>query len=221
MPAASSIACCAGSAIGQCAAAGTLRVTSGVAVLQLLPADFGSWNTKPVWRGVSTKSTVTRSSSRRLSAGRNSLTPSISNTPSPGLGAASTENSAASPEQPPGVTDRRRPLPGPPSKRSSRRKNVCAAGVSVMSIAVPSCRPSGPRLVARDAGVDDAGVVHRADGDALRHVEVADALGAFLRVDDERPVLLRNRDVRAFGLAGGARRALRGDDLVGHGIVAP
>src|SRR5271165_1212938 len=125
---------------------------------------------------------VTPSSSNRLSAARNSVTPFTVNACSPGPGAGATLKSAASPEHPPGVTFRRKPLPGPPSKRSRRRMNFSAAAVMVRFID----RPSGSRLIAREVGVNDTGIVHRTDRDALRDIEIPDAFGALLRIDDER-----------------------------------
>src|SRR6266567_4235940 len=51
---------------------------------------------------------------------------------------------------------------------------------------------------------------------ALRRVEMSDAFGAFLRVDDVHVVLETNGRVGTFEFASAAYRALRGDDFVGH-----
>ncbi|GLR82963.1 hypothetical protein GCM10007856_56710 [Azospirillum oryzae] len=61
--------------------------------------------------------------------------------------------------------------------------------------------------------------VGRADGGALRAVELALALGALGRVDDVGAFLQADRDVRALGLAGAADGAFGGLDLVGHGSL--
>ena len=67
--------------------------------------------------------------------------------------------------------------------------------------------------------VDDASQVYRADGDTLRVIEVADTLGALLRIDQKYAVFLADGDVGALGFSGRAAGALGGDDFVGHGFL--
>jgi hypothetical protein len=71
-------------------------------------------------------------------------------------------------------------------------------------------------LVSGLGSIDHASVVDRTHRDALRIVEVADALGALFRVDEEDAILFVDGDIRAFGFTGGTARALRSDDLVGQ-----
>src|SRR5208282_5484126 len=110
-------------------------------------------------------------------------------------GSDSTENSAASPEQPPAVTRSLKPLP--PLKWTMRLMKRSAAGVTVTSMSILLCGG----LIARETGVNHAGVFHRTYRDALRLIEIADALGAFFRIDHEGAVLLRNSDIRALRFA--------------------
>src|SRR6266567_531214 len=151
---------------------------------------------KPLCKGESVKSMVTPSNSNLLSAGRNSLIPLQSTTASPGRGAGSTSNSAAKPEHPPGATARRKPLSGPPPKRSIRRMNFSAAGVMVTFI----CLLSSLWLIARVVQVDDAGAVDRTNRHALRFVEEANTLGTLCRINDEALALFGDSLVGTFRL---------------------
>src|SRR6266705_2169819 len=130
---------------------------------------------------------VTPCSSRRLSAGRNSFMPSRLTTASPGAGSARTEISAARPEHPPGLTESRKPAPGAPSAITIIRMNFAALGV-----------------------------ISKFMLSSLSLVEMADALSAFRRIDDEGSALFGNGHVRTFRFAGRATRALRGDDFIRH-----
>jgi len=67
----------------------------------------------------------------------------------------------------------------------------------------------------RDVGGVERNAVDRADLLTLRRVEMADALGAAVGIDDVDLRPLRDRAVRAFGLADVAVDALVGDDQ-GH-----
>src|SRR5271165_3922941 len=141
--------------------------------------------------------------------------PPWSSTRSPGAGAGSTLKAPVSPEQPPGVTTRRNPDSALPPILSMRRMNFSAAAVTTTSMLAPLCG----RLIARQALVDHTGVVHRADRGALRRIEMSDALGAFLRIDEEHAALLGDRNVGAFRLACRATGALRRDDFQWHGSL--
>src|SRR6266542_1946600 len=146
---------------------------------------------------------VTPSSSNLLSTGRKSRSPLHSTTASPSRGAGATSNSAARPEQPPGVTVKRKPLSGPAEKRSMRRMNFSAAGVMVTFI----CLLLRLGLVPRIVRVDDAGAVDGANRHALRVVVEADALGTLCRINHKAGALLGDCIVGTFRLtcrAGGA-----------------
>jgi hypothetical protein len=60
-------------------------------------------------------------------------------------------------------------------------------------------------------------IVHRADGDTLRVVKLALAVGALGGVDDVDTLLDADGHVGAFGLTGITAGAGFGVDLVGHG----
>src|ERR1035438_4679527 len=196
--------------------------TAGMApALALVPqrsaAAFGSRNTRPVCVAVSAKSIVTPASSRRLSSGTKNFMPRCSTTVSPGRGADSTLNSLARPEHPPGVTTRRKPLSAAPLIRSMRRMNFSAAAVMMTSMD----RCSGSRLITRQALVDHAGVLDRTHRGALRLIEMPEAFGAFLRIDEEHAALFSDGNVRTFRFARGAAGALGCDDFQWHESFPP
>ena len=56
--------------------------------------------------------------------------------------------------------------------------------------------------------VNHTGVIDRTNSCALRTIEMPDAFGAFLRINDEGSTLLGNCDVGTLGLAGRATGAL-------------
>ena len=137
------------------------------------------------------------------------MTPSRATTASPASGSGLTDMSAASPEQPPGLTEGGNPLRAAIG-HDHHRMNFAALGVIVKFIL------SSRSLVTGKVGIDHAGIVDRADREALRHVEMADAFGAFLRIDDEGSAFFRDGHIRAFRLASRAIRALQCNDFIRH-----
>src|SRR6266496_3644505 len=95
--------------------------------------------------------------------------------------------------------DHRHQQPTQPGDQFTRRRGVAAA----------VCHRAG--LLRWHAGIFD-----RAHHRALRRVEMSDAFGAFLRVDDVHVILETNGGVGTFEFASAAYRALRGDYFVGH-----